>query len=201
MFDSLDIAVLAEVFVLREYDWFLPHPVNNVLDLGAHWGDSSFYYAIEYPDANVYSVEPEPNTYKRLQEQTAQFSNIHPIRGALGAEGGIKKLFTSNNSLGNSFSRRSESDVELNVNTLTLSELCNQTKVKKFDLVKFDIEGAEENLFSDPINKDLSKAFIGEVHLDLMALSLEEVKEFFSGFQIETIKISDSRYILKALET
>ena len=56
----MDLAVLREIFIEKEYDWF---PIENpkvIIDLGAHFGDTSLYYHSRFPDAKIIAVEPSP---------------------------------------------------------------------------------------------------------------------------------------------
>lgn len=196
---AIDIAVLVEIFVLKEYEWKLPFEVKNILDLGAHWGDSAIYYSLEYPGSKVFAVEPTPAEFARLQKLSNVF-NIVPINGALGDVDGTSTLFVSKSSLGNSFSKRSETDSEIAIETFTMQKLGHLAGVEKFDLIKFDIEGAEKIIFADKNIKSLAKAFIGEIHLDLMDVSLEEVKNYFSDFNLSISELSKTRYIIKAVK-
>lgn len=195
----IDVAVLAEVFVLREYEWELDYSVQTVLDLGAHWGDSSVYYAMEYPEAKIFAVEPTPGAFERLNKLVVQFPNIVPIRGALGSVTGEQKLFVSKSTLGNSLTKRSENNHAITVNTFDFKSLCEQAGVGSFDLVKFDIEGAEKYIFENPEIKNYSRGFIGEIHLDLMDVTLGQIKKYFSGHDMTLNKINDSRYIVKSI--
>lgn len=197
-YTAIDIAVLAEVFVLKEYEWRLDHKVDNILDLGSHWGDSSIYYAMEYPQATIFAVEPTPDAFNRLTELSKQFPNITPIKGALSDKAGEQTLFVSDSTLGNSFIKRSTNGGEISVSTFDFNSLKNIMGVKMVDLVKFDIEGAEKYLFADSSIKNYVKSFIGEIHLDLMDVSLEDVHEYFSDFKLDLFKLSESRYIIKA---
>ena len=195
-----DVSVLSEVFVLKEYEWQLDFNPKSILDLGAHWGDSTIYYAAMYPQATILAIEPNETIYNRLGAQATQFSNVRTLQVALGTDEGFTDLYVSRNTLGSSLVRREERSEVIRVKTLSLFDLCNLMKIKKFDLVKFDIEGAEEIIFKDVKNKECAKAFIGEVHLDLMNLTLDDVKEYFADFELSVSKISEMRYIVRAVK-
>ena len=195
---AIDIAVLVEIFVFKEYDWSLDYKIKSILDLGAHWGDSSIYYALKYPEATIYAVEPTLENYKRLEKNSAQFTNIVPVQVALGESFGMTKMYVSDSSLGNSFSKRSISDESVEVETHTLEDFCRKAGIEKFDLIKFDIEGAESVIFSDIKQKDKGKFFIGEVHYDLMNITSEQIKLFFNDWNFTEVFIKDNRSIVTA---
>lgn len=198
LFSAIDISVLAEIFVLKEYEWDLPFEVKHILDLGAHWGDSAVYYALKYPGAKIYAVEPTPSEFKRLEAISKYFNNIVPIQAALSDVNGSADLYISNSSLGNSFVKRFNNEHVIKVKALTLNDLIRLAGIEAFDIVKFDIEGAEEVIFKDQDNKNLSKSFIGEIHLDLMNKNLDDVKNYFNNFNVTLDIINDSRFIIKA---
>ena len=194
----VDVAALVEVFVLLEYKWDLPQTPKSILDLGAHWGDTATYYAIQYPDATVYSLEPSPSVFERLKMQVTQFPNVFPVQGALGKTDGEIDFYVSESTLGNSVIERSKNDRKISVPSFSLDELCRKAGVEKFDLIKFDIEGAEQFIFSDERAKSLGVAFIGEIHLDLMNYTIQDVKNYFTDFETTFEKINEQRYIIKA---
>jgi FkbM family methyltransferase len=195
---GIDVAVLAEVFVLREYDWKLDFEPNIIVDLGAHWGDSSIFYALRYPDAKVYAVEPAPDMFARLQAVVSQFPNVVPVNAAVSEQTGEVEFFVSGNSLGNSLQKRNESDKALAVRGYSLQDFKTEYKIEHIDLLKFDIEGAEEQLFAADGVQGV-RALIGELHFDLISLTQEEVSTFFKRSHDVTFeKIDAKRSIMKA---
>ena len=195
---GIDVAVLGEVFVLKEYVWDKIKNPKAILDLGAHWGDTAIYYALKYPDARIISIEPSPHIFKRLETVCRQFPNITPVLGAFGSESGETEFFVSENTLGNSMTRRANTDNVIFVRTLSIDDICSQTGIEIFDLIKFDIEGGEQHIFSDPNIKNKASAFIGEIHYDLMKVSSTQIKKYFDGWIFEESSLSDSRSIITA---
>ena len=158
------------------------------------------YYALTNSDAKIYSFEPMPNTYQRLEKVVAQFPNISTFQAALADKDGFADFFFSESSLGNSLVERDQSTDHIQVRTVSVESIRTKTNVNKFDLVKFDIEGSEKFLFEYPELKSFSRAYIGEVHLDLMPLSIMEIKSKFSDFNIEFKQLKKDRFILMAVE-
>jgi FkbM family methyltransferase len=183
--------------VYKEYQWDLDFEVKNILDLGAHWGDSSLFYALQYPNASIYAVEPTPESFARLQTVAKTFPNIIPIQAALGMSRGKLPLYISKSTLGNSLTSRSDKDMQVIVDALSLKDFCERAGVAHFDVIKFDIEGAENVIFQDQSNIKLSKSFIGEIHYDLTNLTPEDIVEFFSSPNLDLIKLNEKRSILR----
>ena len=196
---SVDVAVLVEIFVLKEYDWVLALKPKTILDLGAHWGDSSIFYTLEYPEAHIVAVEPNPGIFCRLQNHVKQFPNILPVNVAVAVQKGELDFFVSKNSMGNSLERRSVGDKKIQVNVLSIFDLCEMSHTSVFDLIKFDIEGGEKYLFQDESIKARANAFIGEIHLDLIDIKMEDVINYFSEFHVEIKKLNSKRFIIKAI--
>lgn len=195
----MDLAALAEIYVNQEYRWQLPFAVESVLDLGAHWGDTASYYAVTYPQALVCCVEPAKESFDRLKQTVKQFGNVRTLRALLGETQGRQKIFVSEDSLGNSVVERNNSGAIQEVQAYTLKGFAEQFGVAQFDVVKFDIEGAEACLFTDPSAKEMARAFIGEIHYDLMSITRADIEEYFAEFHLEFTPISDTRCIVRAV--
>jgi hypothetical protein len=79
------------------------------------------------------------------------------------------------NSLGNSTRKRENAINKLDVPQRTLESLFAEHKITKADVIKFDIEGAESELFIDQNPNYFATFFIGEIHPELM----EESEDVF----------------------
>jgi len=196
----VDIAVLREVFVDSEYDWFPSRNPKVILDLGAHFGDTSLYYHARFPEAKIIAVEPSPENYLRLVQHTRNITNIIPVEVAVGGIDGEISLNISGVQFGHSVMDRGSLSEKVVVPQVTLDTLFKKYSLPQADLIKFDIEGAEFALFKDLEPKKYSKAYIGEIHLDMSnGATLDEFNNNFAGFNLNTIKLSENkRYILTA---
>lgn len=193
----MDIAVLREVFVDKEYDWC---PVENpkvIIDLGAHFGDTTLYYAACFPEAKIIAVEPSPENFARLVQHTKNNPNIIPVQVAVGATDGEITLHLMPSSLGHSVIDRKGSGEAVVVPQLSLKTLFNKYDIKKADLIKFDIEGAEFDLFKSINPKEYAMAYIGEVHYDLTSDSNINFDEIFKEFKTEKMMLqNDKRFLV-----
>jgi FkbM family methyltransferase len=201
--EYLDFAVLQEVFYDQEYQWF---PIANpkyILDLGAHIGDTAIYYAGHFPAATIVAVEPDPDNYARLKSNTASVPKILPIQAAVGKKRGTISLYKHSGSMGSStIERKGNSKKSVTVPMLTLTDLLEQQNIDHFDLIKFDIEGAEESLFpTGTAPQAFSQSYIGEYHEDLAGVPMTDfVQHFDTHFNLRTTKLSKAaRYVVKAV--
>lgn len=197
---SVDLAALYEVFVLEEYHWDLKKVPEVIIDLGAHIGDTALYYHILYPSAKIFAFEPAPASFKKLVKNTSSIKEIVPVQAALGKSDGMAQLNIVPSSLGNSLKMRDNSESSVTVPVYSLSSLNKVCDIHSADLIKFDIEGGEENFLGFQLS-DLSLAYIGEVHLDLMSIEFNQFLNLFSHFNVEYKKLGNpNRYIVKAVK-
>lgn len=196
----MDIGALVEVYVLKEYEWAIGHEPKVILDLGAHFGDTAVFYSACYPQAKIISAEPEPKSFMRLELNARGVDNIVPVQVAVGGSNGVIKLHVSKSSLGHSVIERDYLVNVVEVAQVTISQLLTNQNLKRVDLIKFDIEGAEFLMLRGTNPADYADYYIGELHFDLdKTASIEEVIEIFRDFDVELEQLDiKSRYILKA---
>lgn len=194
----MDVAVLREVFVDKEYSWFPIEKPKYIIDLGAHFGDTALYYHAHFPQAKIIAVEPSPENFKRLQKNTKDISQIIIVQAAVGEVTGFTDLHIDKSSLGVSVQKRSGNETIIKVPQITLTDLLKEFSIQKADVIKFDIEGAEFSLFNNIQTEEISKTFIGEIHLDLTNIELQTFKNNFSKFDTTLIKIKDHRFMMRA---
>jgi FkbM family methyltransferase len=129
-----------------------------IIDIGANVGDFSVF-ASEY--GKVYAYEPEPHNYQMLVMNVALNKDIVKneiitINKGIGAKG----TFTINNNSGSATVGLGDQVCEC----IDLNEALKD--FKEVDLVKFDIEGSEYELFENATEETLKKIrhITGELH-------------------------------------
>ncbi len=166
--------MLFELFGFNSY-FFKSEQINPVIiDIGANIGDSIFYFKWLYPEAEIFAFEPHPEAFAMLKRNIKKnsFSKIHPYNVGLSDKKQIVELFVGESSiLGSStiLSDVKRMDGMKEVRKIRLekvSTLKEITKLKRIDLIKIDIEGAESSLFND-LQKlfPVTKKVIIEFHL------------------------------------
>lgn len=180
----MDLRALAEVFVDGEYDWRPTadfHPMV-IIDLGAHIGDTALFYHLKYPEAQIIAVEASPISYERLVKNVSSIKKITPVFSAIGPEDGAVSFNISESSLGSSVLKRPGITSSVTVPQVTLATLLESCSVQKADLIKFDIEGGEFNLFKQCDPAVYALAYRGELHFDLVAEDLNKFDSIFTNF-------------------
>lgn len=131
-----------EVFVEDQYRWLAQQlkPHTNLLDIGAHFGDTAFYFAILPNVDRIRAYEPSPRhfcEFMRLLEHSPYKGKIKPFNIAI-----------TNGS--------SATTVDDNFKYAKTTTLTEALKSFRNIAIKCDVEGAEETIFDDA---DLSQVY------------------------------------------
>lgn len=147
--------LLDEIFDKKIYDIELATSTPTIFDVGAHIGLATIFFKQRYPLARITAFEPNPNTFPLLEENT-YFNNIHNVtlhNVALGKQSSKRTLYIDSSN-GGGFSTASflkdawdgtQENLGIEVVTEPLSKYINST----IDLVKIDIEGAEQEIIKE----------------------------------------------------
>jgi len=169
--DAVDFALIREVFIDEEYRHVPISNANVIVDVGANVGVASVYFHLLYPNAVIYSLEPNSALHDKFSKNTKDISQIHLLPYLIGAEDGEGTLHVhATSSLGSSTYPRHGTQATV-VPSRRLSTLMKELSVSQADLVKFDIEGAEAQMFAQEIDRKMARYAIGEAHFDLMGIT------------------------------
>jgi len=153
------------IFKLLRIDFFEDHYfINNlkkdsiILDLGAGGTEAPDKILKKYPTCRIILIEAHPHL---CEELTLKFKNGHNIEIFNAAIGGQSKdsvkFYLSDswrfNSIYKHLSKMGgelrNDQCEINVRMVTLGDIFRLFKIRKIDLLKVDIEGAELDLFEN----------------------------------------------------
>ena len=129
-----------------------------ILDVGAHIGLSTLYFKMLYPKSKIIAIEPHPKSIKILRQniELNRLENVEVVEAAVGAESGERSLFvdvdeewmSSSSFIEGSWDNTQENK-EIKVDVVALREYITS----KVDLIKIDVEGAEEEVILSLGNK------------------------------------------------
>jgi FkbM family methyltransferase len=120
---------------------------KTIFDVGANVGQSAQTYRRLYPQAEIWSFEPFPSTYRDLCLSVSD-PKFHPVELALSDRIATTELNIGAESITNSFLRRqSDSGETVEVQTDTIDHFCWERGISTIDILKVDVEGAEERVF------------------------------------------------------
>lgn len=168
-----DYDTLRQIFVFQEYRiWGVVQELINhryqqivqsgalplIVDAGANVGFAALWFARLYPKAIVVCVEPDAENFKALQANISGLKNISARHAAIGANPGSVDITHA----GLSWARETARSEAGTVPILTVDEIATSVQNATPFIVKVDIEGFEEDLFSDNLNwlEDICTVFI-----------------------------------------
>lgn len=197
--DGSDVGVLDEVFVKEEYkiDEDL-HP-DIIMDLGSNVGASILYFHLKYPKAKIYGFEPDPITFNKLQNNIGIEKDIIIENVAITSKNGFLDFFSfQDSSISSSFTNRSDKMKRIKVLSKTLDQILIDNDIKQIDLMKFDIEGTEFEVFNNFYGLDRVSYLIGEFHEDLSGERIEDFIKLMEEREVTKSGINKSRYLVSS---
>jgi len=157
-----DLDVFGQIFVQREYRCLDGiESADLVIDCGANVGYSAAYFLSRYPASSLICVEPDPGNYAALE------SNLKPYQGrvkALLAAVWSEKsdLVLSDAAFGDGREwartvRCARSDEAATIPAIDIGTLIRESGRERVSILKIDVEGAEEIIFSSNHGEWLDK--------------------------------------------
>ncbi len=147
-FNNSDIVLLLGVFLHGDCRVpLLPAPAT-VLDLGANTGLTANAFAVQFPQARIIAVEPDPDTHHVCVINTRSHPAIHCFQGLVGASAGWGRIL---NPEAISMAKRfapTESFTNADIPISTIARILDKHDCQEPVLVKLDVEGAEREIFS-----------------------------------------------------
>jgi FkbM family methyltransferase len=164
------IGAFKGIFNDKEYDcaaMFARAP-RRILDLGGNIGFGSVFFSRIFPEAKLVVVEPDPRNLPLLRKNLGLNSvPATVIDGAIGSAAGTLALRFGTNPTCSSLEGTGMHDLSntVEVTVTTVPEVMKEAGWDDIDLLKIDIEGAEEDLLAHD-NQWLAKveAVIMEIH-------------------------------------
>jgi FkbM family methyltransferase len=180
-----DLSVFYQILVLDEYRCVseLKRP-KLIVDLGANVGYSSAYFLSRFKECSVIAVEPEPSNFAILQKNIAQYGDrATAIQGAVWPN--KENLSLLHRGQGHEWGVTILPSPSGMVRGITMSEIIALSGQDRISLLKVDIEGAEDPLFSE------AKEWIHKVDNIVIELHGDRAsKTFFSAVEESRFAIS-----------
>lgn len=130
--------------LLRYYEQ-LESPL--IVDAGANIGASALYFFINYPKSFIYSIEPDLNNFNLLQTNTLPITTKHNYHGAISSTDGEIYLHDPGQSDWGFRTSTNDSSNAIRIPAISVPSVLSSTNNSPF-IIKIDIEGAEQDLFS-----------------------------------------------------
>lgn len=190
--DAADFELLDEVFLKCSYNFPGPFPDTPlIIDLGANIGVSTLFFALKWPDSTIHSVEPDPENFRRLKMITESLPQVILHNVAVWSETGTISFYRdTGRGSSSSVSPAGLNREQIEISAVTLSDLLEQTGAERVSLLKFDVEGAEQEIFAGFKDFQIIERLAGELHYDLCdtTVLLVEVKKFYNSIFLNPLK-------------
>jgi FkbM family methyltransferase len=181
-----------EIFIDRIYE--IPGQPNKkvIIDCGANIGLASYFFASSYPDAEIHSIEADPQIFEFLKKNMnslCQNVNIKFINKAVWKDDTSEISFQASGS--DAGKVVSTNNGSIKVPTLSIANYIQN--FQSIDLLKIDIEGAEREVFPNlaPVLRKFKFLFL-EYH------AWEGEKEFLSEI-LSILEKSGFKYNLEPI--
>jgi FkbM family methyltransferase len=166
-----DIGPPAEVFGLGEYDdpEFDWGRLRYVIDVGAHIGAFTIWVAARAPNCQVFAIEPNPEAIELLKQNldSAGISaRVRVLEAAVAGVSGQREFSITTMSPSATLLPVAERSAACAVTAITLAAAIVESGFPSVDLLKIDVEGAEEEIFVelDPATLAPVQALLIECH-------------------------------------
>jgi len=181
--DLSELKIIREVFFGAEY--VCPDDIKPdvVVDLGSNAGYSVLYFKSVYPSARIIAVEPHPQTFERLKLNTAHLADVDLINAAVTDYAGKATLYYGKKSWAAALTASNDRPASAVVPAITLRDLTEELGLTKIDLLKIDIEGAEDQVLASSASilkhtRLVIFEYHQEHHRDTLWMVLDKLPEF-----------------------
>jgi FkbM family methyltransferase len=180
--DRSEVSVVHEMLVEQQYAFAGGRAPGLILDLGSNVGASIAFFRTNYPEARIIGLEPDPSTFGRLQRSVGGLAGVEIHPWAIAGRSGRLPFQQASDSWGSALAAAGSASLE--VEALSLRDLTKRLDVRRIDLCKLDVEGAEWAMFEDPDALSACSIVIGELHLDDQDRTCERAIRALGDFDV-----------------
>lgn len=131
--------------------------VKTILDAGANIGDETVRFRFFHPEATILAVEPEPSNYRLLVKNTQGDPYIHTINSALWPFECRLKMIPGTSNENFKVREATGCTEKADIRGVSIDQLMREYYWDEIDILKLDIEGAEQKLFAGKVKEWIHK--------------------------------------------
>lgn len=167
---TTDKYIIADVLLDAQYECLMAlDGVRTIVDVGANIGTTSVVLLNEYPQATIVALEPDTGNFSVLQKNLAPYgARAMALRCALWHRCEELAIDRGHFRDGGAWSfqvRPTNAGDIAEVEGVTLVDVMQRFGLKTIDILKIDIEGAEQYVFESSVSASLPK--IGRIAIEL----------------------------------
>ena len=182
---------------LLEYGHKFILPTDTIIDGGANQGIFSLAFASLSQKIKIFSVEPFKYCHKILKENLKMnlFKNVTIIPKVLSNKIASHQLDYSKSNVSASIVRDFGGEKTLTIASTTIDEIASKYQLKKIDLIKLDIEGAE--LAALKGGSRSIKKFIPKIVLECNNYEYKKIYKFLKKFKYTSYLLTKNGFVKK----
>jgi FkbM family methyltransferase len=166
---SSDLSCVEEVFLHRGYDIPFSLRPRVIIDAGANIGMTSLYFGARFPEARILAIEPDQSNFELLRRNCAGLENVTCIRAGLWPTSTPLSLIDPEaEKWALAVKPANDDDASMpKIPSVTIPELMERHDIDRIDILKLDIEGAEQELFASETDRWIDR-------VDTIAIELHD---------------------------
>ena len=168
-----------------------------MVDLGAHIGKYTLYFAKLFKSLKVIAVEPDPTNFITLRKavKANNLENVTIENCACADIDGKTQLYISFKSGVHSLIKRPETVATVTVKCKSLDNLVSEQKLKSVDIIKIDVEGAEYKVLKGGINT-ITK-YKPVIFVEIWTNNYKSIAEFLRKLEYDVTLIEGDNYVAR----
>jgi FkbM family methyltransferase len=190
--NGFDHTVFKQIFINGEYDLNFSFTPQYIIDGGANIGLFSVLFANRFPQAFIVALEPEEANFKLVTTNTRFYSNVLPLQSAIWHKHTHLQVVTDNLNPW-SFQVKETEKKDNSVMAYSITDIMKLYQWPVLDIVKLDVEGAEQAIFSENYNwLALTKMLIIELHENWLPGSSASFEKAIRQFNFDCYRLSEN---------
>jgi len=147
---SSDLSVFETVFLDREFDFYKPGRPQLIIDGGANVGFSTAFFAQRFRDATVMAIEPSGENVRMLKTNCAGLNNVTVVEGGLWPVSCRLRIANPQDPAWSFRCEQAPDGAADAFPAFSIEDMIARSGHQRCNLLKLDVEGAEEYLFVEP---------------------------------------------------
>lgn len=172
-----DREVIIQTLIRNEYGKKIDIKIGDgfIIDAGAYIGDVSCFFASKY-NCNIISLEPNNDSFKFALKNVSLYPQITILNKGLWNK--RAKLIVRGEGTGSEVIETNNNNYD--IDGISVPDLIKEFNINKIEILKIDIEGSEEIIFSQDISSwiNIVRVILIEIHTESgKKLILEKLRQ------------------------
>lgn len=163
---SSDGSLFRQIFYDGEYDFPIPFEPKCIVDGGGNIGFFAVLMANRFPDAIIISIEPDKENFLMLTKNTKSYKNIFPIQSGIWNKEASLQVEDKGYGEWGLMVKEVPDGTMNSFKAVSVPGIMQQFNFIQLDMIKLDVEGAEEFIFADRYSEWMlqTKMLVIELH-------------------------------------